>query len=60
MPPNLSAGWQNRAIKGEPIMLTGVIIGLVTGVIVGYLACSLMVCGKNDDRIIEQKLANLE
>jgi hypothetical protein len=41
-------------------MLTGVIIGLIKGPIVGYFACSLLVCFKSDARIMEQKLANLE
>ncbi len=41
-------------------MLTGVIIGLLTGLVVGYFACSFMVCGKSAHRMMEQKLANLE
>jgi len=41
-------------------MLTGVIIGIATGFLVGYFACSLMVCRKSVDRIMEQKLATLE
>jgi len=49
-----------ESYSGEAIMLTGVIIGLVTSLSVGYLACSLVVCGKRAGRIMEQKLAELK
>ena len=41
-------------------MLSGIIIGLFIGGILGYFACSLMVTGKYPPAIIEQAYEHLK
>lgn len=41
-------------------MLTGIIIGLFIGGILGYFTCSLMVTGKYPPAIIEQACKHLK
>jgi hypothetical protein len=46
--------------KKEEIMLTGIIIGLFIGFILGYFMCSLMIAGKYSTAITEQACKHLK
>lgn len=54
--------WQkgHYSRKKEETMLTGIIIGLFIGGILGYFTCSLMVTGKYPPAIIEQACKHLK